>query len=525
MALINKNEILIPFFGSPLAFIPGQDPMGMLNVADRTFQMLLPGLNNVTERIRYYSFYCWFFDVYARINGSTNPAEQQKFIRRAEYLLALLAAKNNVRGIPGITEAQKNYSSDKQVLSLKEGTGELKDSFEHTYWKNPGGIFGQNYVSSMIQMKLLRDMGDKTAIYIRTRFDSDKLVSGKQLADAFENNIGKEAINKFIDALQTGEITQQAMETIINVFNMKLVPVNSEESRLLIKLLTSADYPGEPIRTYYRRETIRIYLNEIIRRKKFVSVRDFVTMSYTNQGAIDGEVNETLTAWYYFQSDQYWHMVSTGILKALLIALSEKSDGTWMVEKDFIEGLSEEVNGFLVQEGFVKQNASFESLLVIQDETIVVADKTNRGDFIGRIAWAMLLLKKILVENTNKIDELVAYAKNHNLESQSNFIAVYPDLLEKGKQGLITFLKYFLHKYVVMRHQYVAYVKMNNTQSTEKFIREDGLIRHIANIDYGYSSPRLDTLISFLKDLELLNDDRNGLSVTGMELRQKLISS
>ena len=67
--------------------------MGMLNVGEQVFSMILPGLNNVTERIRYYSFYCWFFGTYAKWNGSEDPKEQRKFIRRAEYLLALVAAK------------------------------------------------------------------------------------------------------------------------------------------------------------------------------------------------------------------------------------------------------------------------------------------------------------------------------------------------------------------------------------------------------------------------------------------------
>ena len=112
MAVIKKNQILAPFLGAKLNFIPGQDPMGMLNIGEQIFSMLLPGLNNVTDRIRYYSFYCWFFGWYAKAIGSENPKEQRNYLRRAEYLLALISVPENEGGIAGITKAEKNYSEE-----------------------------------------------------------------------------------------------------------------------------------------------------------------------------------------------------------------------------------------------------------------------------------------------------------------------------------------------------------------------------------------------------------------------------
>ncbi|WP_322548920.1 hypothetical protein [Flavobacterium psychraquaticum] len=63
---------------------------------------------------------------------------------------------------------------------------------------------------------------------------------------------------------------------------------------------------------------------------------------------------------------------------------------------------------------------------------------------------------------------------------------------------------------------------MNNTQSTEKFIREDGLIRFIDNVDYAYSSPRLNTLVNFLKELQLINEEKTILTPLGTELFNSL---
>ena len=63
---------------------------------------------------------------------------------------------------------------------------------------------------------------------------------------------------------------------------------------------------------------------------------------------------------------------------------------------------------------------------------------------------------------------------------------------------------------------------MNNTQSTEKFIREDGLIRFIDDVDYAYSSPRLNTLTDFLKELQLISEDKKDLTTIGLELYNSL---
>ena len=44
----------------------GLDPLGMQNAGVALYQALVPGISNVTLRIRYYGFYCWVSDAYAR---------------------------------------------------------------------------------------------------------------------------------------------------------------------------------------------------------------------------------------------------------------------------------------------------------------------------------------------------------------------------------------------------------------------------------------------------------------------------
>ena len=68
----------------------------------------------------------------------------------------------------------------------------------------------------------------------------------------------------------------------------------------------------------------------------------------------------------------------------------------------------------------------------------------------------------------------------------------------------------------------VALNKMNATQSTEKFLREDGFIRFVSHIDFDFSNPRLGNLITFLKNLGIISKDGSELTSNGLKLQKQL---
>jgi hypothetical protein len=72
----------------------GLDPLGMLTGSVDIYQHLLPGISNVTLRIRYCGLYAWLARIYAKEVGDTNPKTWQRFVRRAEALYALVAQHN-----------------------------------------------------------------------------------------------------------------------------------------------------------------------------------------------------------------------------------------------------------------------------------------------------------------------------------------------------------------------------------------------------------------------------------------------
>jgi hypothetical protein len=68
------------------------------------YRNLVPGLTNVTNRLRYYSFYCWVIDRYEATEHSGNDSKWHTFIRQAEVLYALacnLADTKTADGLAG----------------------------------------------------------------------------------------------------------------------------------------------------------------------------------------------------------------------------------------------------------------------------------------------------------------------------------------------------------------------------------------------------------------------------------------
>ena len=258
-----KNKIIAPFLGEPLVHIVGQDPLGLLNTGGKTFDLLLPGLNNVTDRIRYYSFYCWFFHCYAKFIGKPSKKEQFDHLRRAEFILSLLAAKNGVQGIGGITKALELYNTTQQTFDLTIGTGEHKQAKDGTYWKNPRGIFGQNYVSSLRQLNLIREFDNNSEFFIRTEFDIDDKISGHQLAVAFEENLGIDIALLFVDVMKKGVISQEELKAFTEPFNMLKIPTGTNEHKLIWQLITGNDEPKQDKSKLFRKRTIQLLLETV----------------------------------------------------------------------------------------------------------------------------------------------------------------------------------------------------------------------------------------------------------------------
>src|SRR6516165_9375854 len=102
--------MLLPNWTKPKTWSAGRDPLGMQATSVRMYRQLVPGLTNVTNRLRYFSFYCWVVQTFERSAHANEAQRWAIFIRRAEAIYALachLVDGPNSLGMAGGEWAQR----------------------------------------------------------------------------------------------------------------------------------------------------------------------------------------------------------------------------------------------------------------------------------------------------------------------------------------------------------------------------------------------------------------------------------
>ena len=114
--MLKDNNFYAPFMGDNKTLSVGLNPLGIRTASEQLFTNLLPGLNVVTLRIRYYSFYCWLLKRFYAQRSQADWVALKRHIRLSELLMALIHAQsNNNIGIPGITRALELIGKDNVI--------------------------------------------------------------------------------------------------------------------------------------------------------------------------------------------------------------------------------------------------------------------------------------------------------------------------------------------------------------------------------------------------------------------------
>ena len=236
----------------------GLDPLGMQNSSIILYQTFLPGISNVTLRMRYYGFYAWLCRTYAQRIRSTNPEDWKRFIRRAETLYALIAYKRGGElGVAGIEWAQKTLDAN-DTDSIDFATAAEPGS-ETYYLKQTWGIYGLAYRSQLFEIGIF-------AITPKHEMPLPSKELGEPLASAFASAIGDLA-DPLFDVLQDGHVAREDLDHFKPLAPSE-IGLDSEERRTYeTVLLTPADAMDKA--SLLRRRTILLILKvtELLGRK------------------------------------------------------------------------------------------------------------------------------------------------------------------------------------------------------------------------------------------------------------------
>lgn len=117
----------------------GLDPLGLQATSIRIYQSLVPNITNITNRLRYYSYFPWLVGLYEKLHHSDDPAKFANFMRRGEALYALATLVDDQHGSDGLGGSNwaSQYRSDAAANGIDFRPFTDDRTSPHTYLQAP----------------------------------------------------------------------------------------------------------------------------------------------------------------------------------------------------------------------------------------------------------------------------------------------------------------------------------------------------------------------------------------------------
>lgn len=227
---------------APPATSGGQDHLGTQAPCVLVYAELLPGITNVTDRARYFSFYPWLVWSYRQRFADGDQKHFIEMFRRADCLFTLIAARHDPNG----SEPERHGAATTGTQTLNGVARRLlpgdvieldtyattDDKSPERYFKNSLGGLGQYYSGTLMNLELLDG----------AKFPSTEPF-GDSLARTFDVGVPGEA---FWKAVQEGTVRVSDLEELGSFCPCHLAGTGPEREALLdIFFDHSAHYGGD----------------------------------------------------------------------------------------------------------------------------------------------------------------------------------------------------------------------------------------------------------------------------------------
>lgn len=509
--MYNPESYNEPFWAENSGFMTGRDPLGVQNSSIKTYGRLLPGMTNLTLRLRYYGFYMWIlneYDIKIKTKEENTLQNQYNFVRRAELIIARIMRHINPLEQSVIGSDFTKDESEIDILGyydIKKGADKNKTTIKGSvYWDYESGALGQYYAGSLIALKLI--IMESKFFIIQNE--------GKKLAKAYDDNIDKEQKLKFLKAIETGKIDIETIEALPD-FSINNIKVSSTEWEFYCSMLLGIDgldqLDENGITTSLRKETIKLYLDYLANNNLEYNDRSFIKWQFNlNKNSSN---NDSSFGWYYYYVNEAFHIALETIFWSMLVELQSKEK----VIDEFIKEmttlvLEDSKATFLPDQSTVMTDIVYSCTEYSIDEVLEILENQVKSPINNKIAIviAFRLMLTVYANNNHRLNEIVEFEKKYKIWGQkgriSENLSIY---IESTLQyDYEEFVKETIKK-VINDHINTAYRKMGNGESNLlKFIIEDGVIYHIQTMYPRHTSPRLKALENFLRDLSLVDKDK-----------------
>lgn len=534
----------------PAQEIAGRDHLAARAPCENIYAQLLPGITNVTERARCYSFYPWL--VWA-IEQRCAPLTMENFVRlvrRADCLFTLIGAwhgghTDEDEGQHGAALVGRNTLL--HVLGLiqdgkpqKLSTYTATDDTPQRYFKHRLGGLGQYYLGTFYHLGILAGSPRAVVKYTPQR--------GIPLAEAFDAGVER---NDFFDALAADEISSETLEQLQR-FCPCYLSANSAEHALLLDLFFNRGDIFHEAEGTHRRATLGLLLDLAAHFEteepeyQDWHVGDFRACVYSGHlpGKQPWELTPALEAarrrWAVYQRNELLSIAVQGIFWAALIELEKR--GGWLRDREALRQWF--ITSFAGQVFEDEGRATFSAAVNhVRSSLPEIGDWENEAHEL-MLGWKLAEIIYRPVEDTSAagvlrvaLDILLAldarddhteYDLFHNVAQLESYPINLTSLRVNARQKwnelpMREVLGWLVTHWGLDVHLRVALRKLQaEGRDTFRIKPTDDGLRLVGHIQPAFTSPRITQSLQILHDLEALAFDettgRKRLTQTGREL-------
>lgn len=309
---------------SPPQAIGGLDHLGSQAPCVLIYSQLLPGITNVTDRARYYSFYPWLIWSFDQRYAKDDETRFVEFFRRADCLFTLVSERharntdrdNERHGVAMVGRVQLTSALDRleagDQLSLSEYTSQ---NSPFRYFKNPMGGLSQYYAGTLSDLKLM-DASAKPWIKYTKEL-------GAPLAELVDSRI---QANRFWRVVEGDSVTCDDLDTLSDLCACRLCD-STDECKTLVDIYFDRheSYEQEGVQ---RRRSLGLILNLARSLTDGHDLTESVFRACTYSGALPGQapwtvpesLRPTLACWAVYERND---LLSIACQTVLGLALRE----------------------------------------------------------------------------------------------------------------------------------------------------------------------------------------------------------
>lgn len=229
-----RNMEITTSWVKPPPQIGGLDHLAVQAPCISIYGRLLPGITNVTDRARYYSFYPWLIWSFDRQGFTKYGDEFKERFRRADCLFTLVAERHayhtgrDYEDHAGAMVGSNTLASvakalgDATILTLSDYS--LHKGAKARYFKNPLGGLGQYYMGVLRELGILD--GD-TATGVRYTRQIGQIIA-ERMDPGFDSDL-------FFSVVESDAVTAQQLDALSGICPCQLRE-NGGEAELLVEL-------------------------------------------------------------------------------------------------------------------------------------------------------------------------------------------------------------------------------------------------------------------------------------------------